>query len=157
MGIRAISYSQDCFDHGSKVSLVKINLNKRNLTLKNTNMQTLELPSTKNYHPMLAVSDGSAMRLLQTNDIMYACADGSYSRVHLRDGTSILVSRNLKSIGNKLPSPYFVRVHHSCIVNILHATHFHNGGCSTLTMSNGEEVPVSRSRKNVLMDRYERL
>ena len=47
--------------------------------------------------------------------------------------------------------PFFVRVHHSYIINIKEATKYVRGEGGHLIMSDGAAVPVSRSRKESLL------
>lgn len=104
--------------------------------------------------PTIALNDGQRFRLLKLDDIIYLGAEGSYTNVHLDGGEKIVISRNLKSISANLPEDLFLRIHHSCVVNLAHSVSFHNGNTSRLEMSNGQKLSVSRTRKHRLMERF---
>ena len=55
-------------------------------------------------------------------DIIFAEADSSYTIMHLKDNHQEIISQNLKSIEEKLPSPPFFRVSRSYIININYLT-----------------------------------
>lgn len=52
------------------------------------------------------------------DDILWIEANGSYSKVHLREGHSMLLSFNLSIIQRDLPQDDFIRIHRSYIVNL---------------------------------------
>ena len=50
--------------------------------------------------------------------------------------------------------PFFIRVHHSYIVNLNEVTKYIRGEGGYLILSDGATVNVSRSRKDSLMKRF---
>lgn len=52
------------------------------------------------------------------DDILWIEANGSYSKVCLREGRSMLLSFNLSQMERDLPEGDFVRIHRSYIVNL---------------------------------------
>lgn len=104
--------------------------------------------------PTIALYDGKRYRLLRSDDIVYLRAEGSYTNVHLSNGDKFILSRNLKSIAENLPTSDFVRIHHSYVVNLAHSLSYENGSTSILHMSNGEELSVSRTKKQGLLERF---
>ncbi|HNK85242.1 MAG TPA: LytTR family DNA-binding domain-containing protein, partial [Flavobacteriales bacterium] len=79
--------------------------------------------------------------------------DSNYTKVFLRDKRMLLVCRTLKDIGALLDEPRFFRVHDSHIVNMDHTTRYIRGDGGELILDNGQNVPVSRSKKEELMGR----
>lgn len=55
---------------------------------------------------------------VERDELLWIEANGSYSKIHLRDGNSMLLSFNLSVIERDLPQDDFVRVHRSYIVNL---------------------------------------
>ena len=67
---------------------------------------------------VVPLRDGPRARLTRIGDICVIEAEENYSRVHLRDGTCILVRRPLKGWAALLPAAQFLRVHRTGIVNL---------------------------------------
>jgi len=107
--------------------------------------------------PTLAVYDGTVMRFLKAEEIMYCLAEGAYTSIYLSSKERLMISKNLKAISEQLPQTYFVRVHQSCVVNLYHVLHYQNGNVSVVRMSNQEEISVSRNRKAVFLNRFKKL
>ena len=107
--------------------------------------------------PTLAVHDGAVVKLLKINDIMYVTAEGSYTNLYLSDGEKMVLSKNLKNVVDNLPKEYFIRVHHSVVVNLAYASAFENGNFNILHLKNGEEISISRNKKQQFLDRFVKL
>ena len=84
-------------------------------------------------------------------------ADSNYTRVMMRAGRTILLSRTLKDCSRVFPAT-FLRVHQSWLVNPA-CIRWYDRKNATLHLENETTVPVSRSGKAVveqLIDRYAR-
>jgi len=79
-------------------------------------------------------------------------SDSNYTTVFLENAQSIIVSKTLKEIEEMLREEQFFRVHNSHIVNLKKVGKYVKGDGGHLVMKNGEIVPVSRSRKQALLD-----
>ncbi len=99
----------------------------------------------------IVLSDSESIHLIKMNQILWCCAEGSYTKFMLEDGAEILVSRNLKSYEDILDSRDFVRIHHSYLVNINHIKRFERSEGGMLVMNNGGILPVSVRKKDNLM------
>ncbi len=97
----------------------------------------------------LALSDKVIM--VERNDVMYCVSDGNYTNVKLKDGQNYLLSKTLKLVAEKLPSPQFVRVHKKYLVNINFVSEYVRGDGGELLMSDQLNIPVSRSHKEELL------
>ncbi|HLP31836.1 MAG TPA: LytTR family DNA-binding domain-containing protein [Bacteroidia bacterium] len=94
----------------------------------------------------LPVMDG--LLFVEVNDIMYLEADGSYTNVHFKTGSPLLVSKKIKFFEEVLTGRVnFFRSHKSYIVNINFIKKY-NRGDSTLILENGSSVHVARERKS---------
>lgn len=51
-------------------------------------------------------------------DILWVEASGSYSYIHLRDKSRVIVSHSLKVVENSLPRTHFLRVHRGFILSL---------------------------------------
>jgi two-component system LytT family response regulator len=66
----------------------------------------------------LFVSGGSRARFIAIETIQAICSAGAYSEIQTADGRKWLMLRGLKEWDELLPSPNFVRIHRSTIVNM---------------------------------------
>jgi two-component system LytT family response regulator len=107
----------------------------------------------QNNNYLVALSGLNEYILTTEEDIISCHSSGNYTMVHLIDGRKIIVSKTLKDVAASLKTNYFVRVHHSHLINLRHAKKFLKKDGARLVLKNGEEVVVSRSKKKDLMDR----
>lgn len=98
---------------------------------------------------ILTTQDG--MHFLDLDEIMYVKGDGSYSHYHCADGSKYLISKILKDAESKLTDKRFKRVHASYIINFDYVKKYQRGEGGFLIMSNGDSIPVSRSKKQELL------
>jgi two-component system, LytTR family, response regulator len=82
--------------------------------------------------------------IIPVEKIAYCEADGSYSKIKLEDGSEVFVSKSLCIIERSLRSAYFIRCHHSWMVNIRKVEKF-NRELKILTVL-GQNIPVSRRK-----------
>lgn len=80
-------------------------------------------------------------------EIIYLEADGSYTKVHLKNSKSILVSKKLKYFELLLENrSQFYRVHRSTIININYIVKYSKAD-NHISLDNGESVAISRDKK----------
>ncbi|SEL84965.1 LytR/AlgR family response regulator transcription factor [Parapedobacter koreensis] len=111
----------------------------------------LQLLRTTGDQQRIALPNRNGYEFIDTDDVLYCKADGAYTQFVLVDGRKILISKSLSEIGHMLPDPYFIRIHHSSMVNIRKISHFKKFKTSVVVMSDGEHLNVSRSRKDELL------
>ncbi|MEM6877791.1 MAG: LytTR family DNA-binding domain-containing protein [Bacteroidota bacterium] len=97
----------------------------------------------------LPIQDGFEMVLL--SDIIYCQSDGAYTRVFIKSGDSLYLSRNLRFLEDMLCEYHFFRVHHSYIVNLHEITRYSRADGGQLWVTNGDVIKVSRSKKEELL------
>jgi len=117
----------------------------------NTNQQRIETLITNltvgvdiNQKVAFPTMDGYQMEKL--NDIIYCEGDVNYTKVHLYDRRTIIVSRTLKEIEELLNCQYFYRTHKSYLVNLNYIKSYSRSE-SGIYLDNNELLPVS-NRKN---------
>lgn len=95
----------------------------------------------------LPVSDG--LRFVPLKEILYLKADGSYTNIFLLDGSRILISKKIKEFENTLsPRNNFFRTHRSYIINLGRIKNYIRQDGGYIVMENGDEVDLSRERKD---------
>ncbi len=96
----------------------------------------------------------NGFEILAMDEILYLEADGNYSLVKCKNRT-IICSRNLSKIEDFLNADKFYRIHKSYTVNldaIIKITHE-----GIVYLHNGDQLTVSRRKKNKFMDKINRL
>lgn len=113
----------------------------------------LRQPQSLTNRIALPTLDG--LQMIPIDTIVYCTANSNYTTLVLKENQKLIVSRTLKEIGEMLDDYSFLRVHHSCLVNLNEVKKYTRGEGGSLLMSNGDEVDVSRSRKETLMKRLQ--
>ncbi len=90
---------------------------------------------------------------VKVDDIIRCEADGNYTKVLCTDD-KYLVCKTLKDLELLLKDNNFHRVHHSHLINLKHISMYHRGKGGFVTMSNGDHVDVSRSRRSAFLDNF---
>ena len=94
--------------------------------------------------------------LLKLSEIIYIKGEGSYSEIFMQDKTKHMVSRNLKNFEEILQKDKrFLRTHKSYIVNFDEVVSFNKSDGGWLDMKNGNSIPVSSEKSNLIMDRIQ--
>ncbi|WP_293300190.1 LytTR family DNA-binding domain-containing protein [Pedobacter sp. UBA4863] len=92
----------------------------------------------------IALSTLSQIYFVDTQDIMFFKAEGAYTKVCLKDGREILVSKGLKTFETILAEvSIFLRCHKSYIVNLSYVTQYLRANGGSLLMADKYEVDVS--------------
>ncbi|MEJ1237180.1 LytTR family DNA-binding domain-containing protein [Chryseolinea sp. T2] len=99
-----------------------------------------------------AIPTFDGFELVSAEAIICCTADDNYTRFQLKNDREIIACRTLKQIEESLESfPFFLRVHHSYLVNMNEVVRYVRGEGGYLVMSDGRSVNVSRSRKESLL------
>lgn len=119
--------------------------NKINNLLENTKtiavQQKIAVPSKEGYH------------FIPVDKIIYCKAKGSYTELTLEDNTKLVLSKSLGETQAILPSELFERIHHSALVNLLYIDQYKKIHGFCIVMKNGDELSVSKSKKEQLLIR----
>ncbi len=85
-------------------------------------------------------------------DIIYIASSGRYSTFITADKRKITSSLNIGSYLAELPEDRFIRVHNSYVVNVDYIQYISKGENWYLTLSDGTRIPVSRRKKDELLE-----
>lgn len=96
----------------------------------------------------ISVSTSEGVIFLNVADIIYCEATGSYTQFYLKNDEKLLSSRTLKDFEEMLQEHNFFRLHHSYLINLNEIKRYIKGEGGTVIMSNGNEVLVSRRKKD---------
>lgn len=99
----------------------------------------------------LAIPTAEGMEYLNPKEIMRIEADRSYSWFFLIGNRKILVSKNLKEFQDLLSDRYFFRSHNSHLINLKYVRKFVRKEGGYIEMQDGEQIPISRNRKDLFL------
>ena len=99
----------------------------------------------------LSLATEEGIRFINTEDIVYVQADGSYSRVKMSNGTSYVLSRLLKDFEQQLNKSYFYRLSKSYLINMHQVEMYRRIDGGTVEMTDGTLIPVPRRKREEFM------
>ena len=105
----------------------------------------------------IAVPVAAGFELVPADQLVYCEADDNYTYLYLKNKNKIVACRTLKDMEDQLQHyKFFMRVHHSYIVNMNEVSKYIRGEGGYLIMADGSTVNVSRSRKDALMKLFQK-
>lgn len=123
---------------------------KKKLTagLAEQQLKTLENNLIQGREKKLCVPVFNGFEYFHLNEIEFIEASGSYALIHLTNGKTKTISKNLKYFNLALEGVIdFIRVHRSYMINLQHMQRFSKNGRGTLTMKSGTEIDLARERR----------
>lgn len=111
----------------------------------------VSVPESTTDYESFSLSTNKGVFVFQQSDIQRLEASGSYTIFYIQDQKQILASYSLSEFESKLNPAKFIRVHKSHLVNISYVARYTKGDGGMLTLQDGVEIPVSRSRKEELL------
>ncbi len=112
-------------------------------------LQKLQNP-THHFHK-IAIPTMEGLQMVTVDHIVHCTSDSNYTILTLKNQQRVIASRTLKEIEELLEEYFFVRVHHSSLVNLNEISKYVKGEGGYLVMSDGSSINVSRSRKEGLL------
>jgi len=130
-------------------SVTKIRVNKDKNTLGNELKSVLKtfMPSNSK----IALPLAGKTIFVNTDDIYYCKADGNYCEIFFTNKTTEMLSKKIKEVEGIINDDTFFRVHNSYLVNINYIKEFVKSDGQYLVLENGNSIPVSRSKKETLL------
>ena len=93
------------------------------------------------------------LQMIAVNSIISCASDSNYTTFLLKNKQKIIVSRPLKEIEEMLEEYSFLRVHNSYLVNLNEIDKYIKGEGGYLVMTDGSTIDVSRSKKEMLLNK----
>lgn len=103
----------------------------------------------------IALPTMQGLEFVPVESIISCTSNNNYTEFNLTDKKRLLVSRTLKEVEDMLADQSFLRVHNSHIVNLNAITRYVKGEGGYLIMTGASSIDVSRSRKELLMQRLQ--
>ncbi len=120
-------------------------INSEKISALKRNLQ----PETQVLKIAIPVTDG--LLFVQSSEISYLKAEGSYTQFFMVDGTKHLVSKILKEYERLLSLKTFFRPHRSFIINLDEVKHYIRKDGGYLVMKNGDHISISQEKKDDLL------
>ena len=99
----------------------------------------------------ISLSTADKIHLINVDDIIRCESDNYYTIIFFKDGTSLMVSKTLKEIDQKLEEYDFVMTHKSHLVNMRCIKNFIND-VMMVVMTDDTKVPVSKRKKEKILE-----
>lgn len=115
------------------------------------NLQSKQLPRR------LVLRDMDNIHLFELDDLLYAVAEGSYTRLFFKEQREWLSSKNLKYFEGVLKKGPFFRTHQSFLVNLNYVLRFERMEGGSLVLQSGQQIPVAVRRQKLLVEQLMRL
>lgn len=156
--IKAIKYS--ALDYLLKpvvpddlINAVKKAEQKKNLGQMSQNIRTLlENLNQKPEPRKIVLSTAEKMHIVEIDDILRCESDDYYTRFYFTDGKTLLISKTLKENEELLGDKNFIRPHKSHLVNIKYIKGFLKNDGGYIVLSDGTKVPVSRRKREFVVN-----
>ncbi|MCD4745959.1 MAG: LytTR family DNA-binding domain-containing protein [Bacteroidales bacterium] len=100
----------------------------------------------------IILSTAEKIHIVKVNDIIRCESDNYYTRFYFKDGTKLLISKTLKENEELLSDHSFIRPHKSHLINIRYIKSFVKNDGGYIVMTDGSNIPVSRRKKEKIID-----
>ena len=99
----------------------------------------------------IALASKESIEFVDPNDIVVCEANSNYTNIYLVEGRKRVISKTLKEFEEMLIQFDFFRPHNSHLINLGRVKEFIRGDGGYLVMENKMKIPVSKNRKEELM------
>lgn len=104
----------------------------------------------------IAVPTSQGFELIPADQIIRLEANDNYTHLFLKNKSRVTACRSLKEMEEQLSDfDFFLRVHHSYLVNLNEINKYIKGEGGYLVMSDASNVDVSRSKKELLLKKLQ--
>jgi len=136
---------KEAIDKHLKKSQQKIPSEQIDLLLNNVQAER------KGKRGRIALASKESIEFVDPNDIVVCEANSNYTNVYLVEGRKRVISKTLKDFEEMLIQFDFFRPHNSHLINLGRVKEFIRGDGGYLVMENKMKIPVSKNRKEELM------
>ena len=131
-------------------------LKRRQNPISRTQVQMAAAVHNRQLPDTIALPTADGLIFAPVNEIVCCTADGSYTRMFMTDHTEILLSKSLGDADDLLRDYNFFRIHHSTLVNLRQVKKYIRGEGGEVTMSDGRNLQVARTRKADFLNAFTR-
>ena len=151
--VKALDYLLKPVDKDDLVNCVN-NIALRNKKFSKSDLSGLLLEMDNTLTPKrILLHTKNEIEIVNQEDITYLQADSSYCNVYTSNGKRIMVTKTLNALEKLLDTSTFIRIHRSYTANINYISKISTeDGISDVVLQDGSKVPVSRRKKDALLD-----
>jgi len=113
-------------------------------------LENFKRPETE--PPKIVLSTAEKINVVKVKDIIRCESDNYYTNYFFIDGKQLLISKTLKENEELLSDYNFIRPHKSHLINVIYIKSYnkHDGG--SIVMTDGSVVPVSRRKREKILE-----
>lgn len=100
----------------------------------------------------IALASKESIEFVDPNNIICCEANSNYTNIYMIEGRKKLISKTLKEFQDMLMPHHFFRPHNSFLINLNRVSEFIRSDGGYLVMENKIKIPVSKGRREELMD-----
>ena len=109
--------------------------------------------NTHNTEPKkIILSTSEGLHVIHLKDIIRCESDDYYTRFFFADKSKLMISKTLKDVEEMLHDSGFIRTHKSHLINITYIKGFLKNDGGYIILTNGEKIPVSRRKKEYILN-----
>lgn len=117
----------------------------------------LSLLSGQKNKGKIALPTLEGLLMVEVNDIIYCESESAYTKFYLANKKCITVSKVLKDAEALLEGKGFFRAHNSYLINMQYVERYIRGNGGEVIMTDGKNIPVSRTKRQDFLNRLEKL
>jgi len=101
-----------------------------------------------NHFDKITLSGIDGLEIVDIQEIIRIEAASNYSLVHLVNKDSLVVSKTLSQFEEIMKDLHFIRIHNTHLINLRHVKKYQRGQGGMVTLDDGTQLSVSRTRKS---------
>jgi len=119
---------------------------------ENINVLLDNIKKPPNEPPRIILSTTEKINVVNVDDIIRCESDNYYTFFHFTNGKKLIVSKTLKENEELLKDYNFIRPHKSHLINVKYIKSFLRIEGGFIVMTDGSEVPVSRRKRDKIIE-----
>ncbi|KIX21337.1 LytTR family two component system response regulatory protein [Flavobacterium sp. 316] len=100
----------------------------------------------------IALSTSDGIHLFEINDIIRCESEDNYTRFHIKNTKSVLISKTLKEYEELLTEHGFERIHQSHLINLAYLKSYIKKDGGYVVMADNSNLPISQRKKERLQE-----
>lgn len=113
-------------------------------------LENINLPQAES--PKIILSTSEKINIIKVDDIIRCESDNYYTMFYFTNGKRLLVSKTLKEHEELLSEHNFIRPHRSHLINVKYIKSYLKSDGGVILMEDGSKIPVSRRKKEYIME-----